>query len=84
MFKIFANAWRVEDIRKKLLFIFLLLLIFRFGSAVPLPGMDLEILDWARGGGGAQDGVAMTLFALIAGGGIGSLFAMGIAPYITA
>ena len=85
MFKIFANAWRVEDIRKKLLFILLLLLIFRFGSAVPLPGIDLYWLDAARGGAGAFDqGFAMTIFNIIAGGGIGSLFAMGIAPYITA
>jgi len=83
VFKIFANAWRVEDIRKKLLFILLLLLIFRFGSAVPLPGIDLEVLDWARSPGAAE-GFAMTIFNIIAGGGIGSLFAMGIAPYITA
>jgi len=87
VFKIFANAWRVEDIRKKLLFIFLLLLIFRFGSAIPLPGIDLQMLYYARGGGGVFAGggdAVMTMFALITGGGIGSLFAMGIAPYITA
>lgn len=83
MLKLFANAWRVEDIRKKLLFIFLLLLIFRFGSAVPLPGLDLEVLDFARSPGNI-DGGAMTFFALIVGGGVGSVFAMGIAPYITA
>ena len=85
MFKIFANAWRVEDIRKKLLFILLLLLIFRFGSAIPLPGIDLQWLDIVRGGGeGFERDFAMTVFSMIAGGGIGSLFAMGIAPYITA
>jgi len=82
--KIFANAWRVEDIRKKLLFIFLLLLIFRFGSMIPLPGIDLIWLDEVRGAAGEDGGFAMTMFSLIAGGGIGSLFAMGIAPYITA
>ena len=84
MLKIFANAWRVEDIRKKLLFIFLLLLIFRFGSMIPLPGIDLIWLDEVRGAAGEDGGFAMTMFSLIAGGGIGSLFAMGIAPYITA
>ena len=85
MFKIFANAWRVEDIRKKLFFVLLLLLIFRFGSAIPLPGLDLSMVDQARGGGGAFDqGAVMTIFSMIAGGGVGSLFAMGIAPYITA
>ena len=85
MFKIFANAWRVDDIRRKLLFILLLLFIFRFGSQLPLPGIDLNWLDAVRGGGeGFDQGTAMTIFNLIAGGGLGSLFAMGIAPYITA
>jgi len=82
LFKIFVNAWRVNDIRKKLLFIFLLLLIYRLGSAVPLPGIDLETLNWARYPGHFD--VTQTLFQMITGGGIASLFAMGIAPYITA
>jgi len=82
VFKIFLNAWRVHDIRKKLLFIFLLLLIYRLGSAIPLPGIDLETLNWARYPGHFD--VTQTLFQMITGGGIASLFAMGIAPYITA
>ena len=82
MFKIFANAWKVKDIRKKLLFIFLILLIFRIGSHIPLPGIDLMALDFLlqRGDMGGE----MNIFALIMGGGTGSIFAMGIAPYITA
>jgi preprotein translocase subunit SecY len=84
VFKIFANAWRVEDIRRKLLFVFLLLLIFRFGSAIPLPGIDLYWLEQARGGAAGGEDVATTIFNIIAGGGLGSVFAMGIAPYITA
>jgi preprotein translocase subunit SecY len=84
LFKIFANAWRVEDIRKKLLFIFLLLLIYRFGSAIPLPGINLELLYQARHGlGGMQTDALQTIFSMIAGGGLGSVFVMGIAPYIT-
>lgn len=86
MFKIFANAWRVEDIRKKLLFIFLLLLIYRLGTTIPLPGIDLELLYQVRHGtGGGMDwDAAQTIFSMIMGGGPGSIFAMGIAPYITA
>ena len=83
MFKIFANAWRVEDIRKKLFVIFLLLIIYRFGSAIPLPGIDLDRLYLARYGDYGNWDAAMTVFAMIAGGGIGSVFFMGIAPYIT-
>lgn len=84
MFKIFANAWRVDDIRKKLLFIFLLLFIYRVGAIlVPLPGMDLQILnEWRYGWGEGTE--AMTFFALLMGGELGTVFAMGIAPYITA
>jgi len=83
LFKIFINAWRVQDIRKKLLFIFLLLLIYRLGTAVPLPGIDLDALYLARHGTDVDWDITMTLFAMIAGGGVGSIFAMGIAPYIT-
>ena len=84
MFKIFANAWRVEDIRKKILFIFLLLLIYRFGATIPLPGLDLVYLDMVRyGAGGFEWDPAMTMIMLLMGGGVGSVFAMGIAPYIT-
>ena len=84
MFKIFANAWRVEDIRKKILFIFLLLLIYRFGATIPLPGLDLYLLDQVRYGAGDMGwDPAMTMLMLLMGGGVGSVFAMGIAPYIT-
>jgi preprotein translocase subunit SecY len=82
MFKIFVNAWRVHDIRRKLLFIFLLLFIYRIGSVIPLPGIDLSMLYAMRFG--EEQTTAMTLFSLIAGGGFFSVFAMGIAPYITA
>ncbi|MCL1877667.1 MAG: preprotein translocase subunit SecY [Defluviitaleaceae bacterium] len=85
MFKIFANAWRVEDIRKKLLFILLLLFIYRIGAIlIPLPGIDLYLLDGFRGGWGATGDGVMTLFSLLMGGELGTVFAMGIAPYITA
>ncbi|MCL1843510.1 MAG: preprotein translocase subunit SecY [Defluviitaleaceae bacterium] len=84
MFKIFANAWRVDDIRKKLLFIFLLLFIYRLGAIlVPLPGLSLDYLNEARYVADPMD-AAMTFFSLLMGGELGTIFAMGIAPYITA
>jgi len=85
LFKIFANAWRVEDIRKKLLFILLLLFIYRIGAIlVPLPGMDFLLLDEFRYGGADGGDAVMTFFMLLMGGELGTVFAMGIAPYITA
>ncbi|MDR1558937.1 MAG: preprotein translocase subunit SecY [Clostridiales bacterium] len=80
MLKLFANAWKVKDIRKKLLFIFLILLIFRIGSKIPLPGIDLLQLDTYLRGSNTAD---INIITLMMGGGAGSIFAMGIAPYIT-
>lgn len=78
MFSIFANAWKVKDIRKKMGYVVLMLLIYRLGCHIPLPGINGAELLASKGG--ASQG----LFAMIAGGGYGSIFAMGIAPYITA
>ena len=81
MFKIFVNAWRVEDIRKKILFILLLLFIYRVGAIlVPLPGIDLEMLAYFRDPMQGMGDTAMTFFSLLMGGELGTVFAMGIAP----
>jgi len=79
LFRILANAVKVKDIRNKLIYIAAVLLIFRIGTHIPLPGVNLQTLNTIRHG--TQDN--LTLFAMIAGGGYGSIFAMGIAPYIT-
>ena len=81
MFKVLANAFKVKDIRDKLIYVLFVLLIYRIGTTVPLPGIDLQMLDLAlyQGIGGDP-----TFFTLMMGGGYGSLMAMGIMPYITA
>jgi len=79
MFKILINSWKVTDIRKKLLYIMLLLFIFRLGTHIPLPGIDLAQLNIFRGSSGD-----VNIFRMIAGGGDGTIFALGIGPYITA
>ena len=85
MFKIFINAFRVQDIRRKLFFIFLLLFIYRLGSIVLLPGIDLEsVYMWRFPTDGQAVTTGTTFMSLIMGGGHFSVFAMGIAPYITA
>lgn len=79
------NAWHVKDIRRKLLFTLAMLLVFRLGSFVPVPGIDKEtvanILGTDQGGGGL-----FGLFDTFAGGALSefSIFAMGIFPYINA
>ncbi|MDR2898735.1 MAG: preprotein translocase subunit SecY [Clostridiales bacterium] len=78
MFKILTNAWKVKDIRKKLFVVLILVTVFRIGSVIPLPGINLVAWQFARSGYTNQ-----SLFATIAGGGLGTIFAMGIGPYIT-
>lgn len=79
MFSVFFNAWKVKEIRKKILYVLLIVLIYRIGANIPLPGIDLTAWQFLRTNGNNQ-----TLFATIAGGGYGAIFAMGIGPYITA
>jgi len=74
MLSVFANAWKVKDIRKKILYVLMVLLVYRIGCFIPLPGLNMQMLDAAD---------QQNLFAIIAGGNMGTIFAMGIGPYIT-
>ena len=79
MFSVFVNAWKIQDMRKKMVYMLTILLIYRFGAFIPIPGINLEMLQMMR----AEAQGAELLFFLIAGGGTGILM-LGIAPYITA
>lgn len=77
--------WKSEDIRKKLLFTLLLLVIYRFAANVPVPGVNRaaisSIMDSAAGAGNL-----LGMLDLLSGGTISnfSILAMGVYPYITA
>ena len=44
------NAWRIDDLRKKIIYTLLMLLVYRVGSFIPVPGVDSSyIRDWYRG-----------------------------------
>ncbi|MGI9156277.1 MAG: preprotein translocase subunit SecY [Marmoricola sp.] len=81
----FANAFRTPDLRKKLLYVVLIIGIFRLGSQIPTPGVNVanvqSCFDTASKQGGAFD-----LINLFSGGALLQLtvFALGIMPYITA
>ena len=77
MLATFANAWKVNDIRKKLLYILFILLIFRVGSVIPVPGLDMEALQQGMFGD-------FGILGMLVGGEMGTIFALGIGPYITA
>lgn len=78
MFKVLSNALKVKEIRDKLFYALLIVLIYRIGCHIPLPGIDLVLLETAKTGG-----TDINLFTMISGGGYGSIFQMGIGPYIT-
>ena len=80
MFKIFAKAWKVKDLRKRLICVFIALFIYRLGAHIYLPALNLNLLLAAKNSSGFQQ----SLFSIIAGGGYASIFALGIGPYITA
>jgi len=79
MFKVFANAWKVKDIRQKLFYALLIVLIYRFACHVPLPFLDIVALQTYKMGEGTQN----TFYAILLGGGIGTVAKMGIGPYIS-
>ena len=85
MFAWLANAWRVPELRKRLLFTAGVLAVYRFGSWVPAPGVDQQAIKqfFTNGAGGTG---ALSLLNLFSGSALSrfSLFALGIMPYVTA
>ncbi len=82
MLKTLRNALRVEEIRKRLLFTFLMLIVVRIGSQLPIPGVNRDYFaEWFA----AQSGDAFNFFNAITGGSFAelSIFALSITPYIT-
>src|SRR4051812_27058268 len=84
MFGWLVNAWRVPELRRRLLFTAGVLAVYRFGSWVPAPGINESALSQLFGGS-AGNGV-LGLLNLFSGSALSrfSLFALGIMPYVTA
>jgi len=83
----FINIFRVPELKKKVLFTLGILVVFRFGVHVSLPGVNLEVLEQMFGGaGGGAGGRLFGLANAFAGGALRqfSVFALGVMPYITA
>src|ERR671933_661107 len=78
-----ANAWRVPELRRRVLFTGLILALYRLGSWVPAPGVNS---DQIKGYFNNQGGTILGLLNVFSGGALSqfSLFALGIMPYVTA
>ena len=83
MLQTLRNAWKIPDLRKKMLYTLLMLVVFRLGSYVPVPGLNASAVSEMMGG--FSEGM-QGLLNNFSGGALerGSIFAMSITPYINA
>ena len=82
MLETLRNAFKIKDIRKKIIFTFLMLIVIRIGSCLPIPGVDSDVFaNWFA----SQTADGMGFFDAITGGSFYrmSIFALNITPYIT-
>ncbi len=81
MFETFRNAWKTEELRKRLIFTFIILVLFRLGCAIPVPFINNVALDAMF-----STGNMLTYLNMMSGGAMSqcTLFALGIMPYINA
>jgi preprotein translocase subunit SecY len=82
MFSVFFNAWKIHDLRRKILFTIFIIIIFRIGSYIFVPFITPGAMEGMLGG----DGSLGQFLGQITGGALerGTLFAMSITPYINA
>ena len=83
MLKTISNAFKVPDLRKKLLFTLLMIIVFRIGSVIPVPFLDMAALSSAMGDL-TNNGSMFAYLNTLSGGAFANatLFAMGVTPYI--
>jgi preprotein translocase subunit SecY len=81
MLEALKNAWKIPDLNKRIKFTVLMLIVFRIGAFIPVPGMDLEAVRLL-----VEKGALLSFFDIISGGAFKqfSVFAMSITPYINA
>ena len=82
MLQTLRNAFRIKDLRKKIFFTFMMLIVVRLGSQLPVPGVDRSYFsEWFA----QQTGDAFNFFSAFTGGSFEqmSIFALNITPYIT-
>ena len=85
MFQTLKNAWHMPELRKKILYTLFILLIFRFGSCIPVPFINTQLLS-AYFEQASVSGSMLGYLNMFTGGGLSTatIFAMSITPYINA
>lgn len=80
MFETLKNAWKLPDLKRRICFTVMIIVIFRFGAALPVPFLDASVMQ------GFGDGNLLGFLNMLTGGAFqnATLFALSISPYITA
>jgi preprotein translocase subunit SecY len=75
------NAWKIPDLRRRITFTFIMFLVFRLGSHIPVPNIDVQTIQQYL-----EAGTLFGFLDLFSGGALKSfsIFALSITPYITA
>ncbi|MGN0595345.1 MAG: preprotein translocase subunit SecY [Hominimerdicola sp.] len=85
MIETFRNAWKVPELRKKLLFTFFIIIIYRIGGAVPVPYLDSTVLrEWFQAS--SSSGGIFSYLNVLSGGNFekATLLSLSVSPYINA
>ena len=77
MFKVLGNAWKIADLRKKILYTLLILLIYRLGCYIPIPGVNASYIAEQ-----VANYSVLGFLEMFSGGALGNMtiFALGITP----
>ncbi len=83
MFQVFRNAWKIEELRKKILFTLFIILLYRVGNAVPVPYIDSALLSNYFN---SLQNTVLGLYNMMSGNAFSTatIFALSIQPYINA
>ncbi len=82
MLETLRNAWKIKELRNKILFTIFIIAVFRIGSVIPVPYIDVSALKAAGDTGAANE--FFSYLSILTGGGLeyGAIFAMSVTPYI--
>ena len=90
MISAFANTWKVAELRERIIYVLVMIVIVRLGVHISLPGIDASVIDAHMKAiaekGASDNGLFDTMATIFSGGGLQKLgiFALGIMPYISA
>ena len=81
MFKTLKNAWKVQEIQNKILFTLLIIFLYRLGSAIPVPYVNQDLIQFNT----LYGGTILDYLSILSGGAMSqaTLFALSVSPYIT-